>query len=276
MRGRMITAHDHFDRCIELCRENGFGRIAVANLHMRGLTRYYQNDLQAALDDARTAAETAAKVGHHRAEIVARYIIARVTLDMVNVAEGKENSELGLALARRLGAHRFEAALLLWLAKFHALEGHLLEANKTLEEALSISRETGVGFVGPGILGALAVVTDDPAARRRALDEGEEWLRKGCVGHNYFYFYRDAIDASHGSQDWDGADRFAAALEVYTGAEPLPWSDLIIARGRALAAYGRGKRDDAIATELRRLRDQADRVGLKVLVPAIDAALGAK
>ncbi len=39
--------------------------------------------------------------------------------------------------------------------------------------------------------------------------------------------------------------------------------------------HGRGERDDAIAAELRHLRDEADRVGLKVLVPAIDAALGA-
>jgi tetratricopeptide (TPR) repeat protein len=30
LRGRMITAHDHFRRCIELCREHGFGRIEVA------------------------------------------------------------------------------------------------------------------------------------------------------------------------------------------------------------------------------------------------------
>jgi hypothetical protein len=65
-------------------------------------------------------------------------------------------------------------------------------------------------------------------------------------------------------------------LEAYTSAEPLPWSDLIIARGRALAAHGRGKRDDAIAAELRRLRDELDRVDLKVLVPALDAALGAE
>lgn len=43
--------------------------------------------------------------------------------------------------------------------------------------------------------------------------------------------------------------------------EPLPWSDFYIARGRALAAYGEGARDEGTVLTLRSLRDEAERVG---------------
>ena len=72
--------------------------------------------------------------------------------------------------------------------------------------------------------------------------------------------------------DHDEVERYAAALEDYTRAEPLPWSDFFIARGRALAAFGRGRRDAALTAEILRLRDDADRFGLKIALPAIETA----
>ncbi len=56
---------------------------------------------------------------------------------------------------------------------------------------------------------------------------------------------------------------------------PAPWSDFWIARGRALVAFGRGKRDGETVNELKRLRDEADRVGLRSALPALEEALAA-
>jgi hypothetical protein len=53
----------------------------------------------------------------------------------------------------------------------------------------------------------------------------------------------------------------------------LPWSDFFFARGRALAAFGRGDRGDITMHELQRLRDEAERVGLEVAIPALEEAL---
>ena len=72
MRGRMLTASDHYQRCIYISRENGFGRIEVANLSMLGLANFYQNRLKRALGFSSAGAEAAAKVGHLRAEGNAR------------------------------------------------------------------------------------------------------------------------------------------------------------------------------------------------------------
>ena len=55
--------------------------------------------------------------------------------------------------------------------------------------------------------------------------------------------------------------------------EPLPRTDFFIARGRALAAFGRGSRDDATMQELKYLRSDAERVGLKTASTTLDEAL---
>ena len=98
-------------------------------------------------------------------------------------------------------------------------------------------------------------------------------LRGSCAGHNFLYFYSDAIETCLQMEEWDEVDRYAQALENYTSAEPLPYTDFFITRGRALAAFGRGDHDDAIMQELQRLRDEAERVGLKVAIPALEEAL---
>ena len=141
-------------------------------------------------------------------------------------------------------------------------------------EAASITREVGRAFNAGRIFGALAwVMAGDAAVREAALDEGEAALREGSVSHNYFWFYRFAIDALLSANDWGRVERYAAALEEYTRDEPLEWTDFYIARGRALAAFGRGKRDDATVKEVQRLRDEADRVGLESALPALEDAL---
>ena len=124
------------------------------------------------------------------------------------------------------------------------------------------------------LLGWLALHTEDAEERRGALAEGEALLNAGgLVSHNYLMFYRAAIETALETGDWDAALRYAAAVEDYTRSEPLPWIDFIIARGRALAAWGRGQRNPAAAAELGRLRDEAQRIGWAAVLPAIEAAL---
>ena len=161
------------------------------------------------------------------------------------------------------------------MAEVERASGRPAEALKLLGEALATSRETGMEFFGPVILGALALTTEDPRDRRTALAEAEALLAAGCVSHNYLLFYPDAMEVSLNAGDWDGVERYAAALEAYTRPEPLPWAEFRIARARALAAHGRGERGEAVLRELRRLWDEADRIGWMIALPALERALAA-
>jgi hypothetical protein len=75
--------------------------------------------------------------------------------------------------------------------------------------------------------------------------------------------------------EWGEAERYAAALEEFTRAEPLPWSDFFVARGRALAAVRRGRTNQGTQRELQRFVAEAHRLGYRVALPAIEQALAA-
>jgi tetratricopeptide (TPR) repeat protein len=274
--GRMITALDYFQRCVDLCRQQGFGRIEVGNRYMVAWNRLYRNELQGSLEDALGACEAAALVGHRRAEIVARLAAGRTLYEIGDLPRAKAELDHGLALVEELGAARFKPFYLLFLVRIARLNGgDGAAARAVMNQAFEISQETGATFVGPWVLSTLALVSEGAEARRRCLEDGEALLGTGCVGHNYLAFYPDAIQVALDDDDWDAVEAYASALEDYTSPEPLPRTDFFIARGRALAAFGRGARDPASAAELRRLRDQAIQVGLKMALPALDRALAA-
>jgi class 3 adenylate cyclase/tetratricopeptide (TPR) repeat protein len=272
-RGRIVSAHDYFSRCIDLARVQGLGRIEVANLSMVAHCRMYLADLKGAREVGRVAIEAALAVGHQRAEVIARNAAGVLALLAGDLDEGKEHVERRLALARQLGAARFEAVALNDHAGILRAEGRIQEAVEALERALAISRAAGVSFVGPWILGQLGLVVDDPERRRAALQEGERILRSGAPAHNHFWFYTFAIETSLATGAWDEAERYAAALETYNSAEPTVWCEFLVAWGRALAAHGRGARDETTMSRLAGLRDQAAQIGFRFALPPLQAAL---
>ncbi len=105
--------------------------------------------------------------------------------------------------------------------------------------------------------------------------EGEEILAKGCVAHNYFEFYITGMDIAFEDGDWARLERYAKALEDFTKSEPLPRTDFFIARGRALAAFGRGQRHAGLKSDFAALTAEARRIGLKRTLPALTTALAA-
>jgi class 3 adenylate cyclase/tetratricopeptide (TPR) repeat protein len=272
-RGRMLTAHRHFNQCVAVSRQHGFGRIEVANLNMAALTRQYANELPAAVGDALAAAEVAERVGHQRAELLARNIAAFALYDMAELQRARDQLLKAGKLIERIGARRFVPENLTYLAKIKRAEGQRFEARCLLDEAIAVSRETGLRFFGPRVLAELALAAEQPPEQTKALSEGENILSEGCVGHNHLWFYRDAIEAALGARDWSAVDRYAAALASFTEPEPLPWSNFFIARGHTLADFSRGRCDDSTLGELQRLRNQAGQAGLKLSAEAIEQAL---
>jgi tetratricopeptide (TPR) repeat protein len=262
----MRLAIDHFIECRGISRQFGFGRIEVGSNHMIGTVRRYLLECREAIDDLRTSVDMAVRVGNLRTEMVARTILGETLVDAGDLQAAYDQLSSALALADTMGNRRYSAYIYYELGR--ALwndPDRQLEAQQILMKALAIGRETGLNFVGPRTLAALAMATSSPF---RFLEEGEAILRSGCLAHNALWFYRDAIEACLGAAAWHRADHYANELRRYTNEEPLPWADLFIARGRALAALGRGQRDAAIAGELRRIEEQASRVGIRLTRPA--------
>lgn len=275
VRGRMISAHARLSECVALCRRHGFGRIEVANLAQIAHTMGYFRPQGEVVEQALAAVQAATRVGHLRAEMTARSAAMFALFNLGEVAACQEQAELGQSLVRRLGAWRFEASCLRLLGRLALRDGRIGEAVDLLRQALEVCRRTGIPFEGPRTLSALALAVSERAERLALLAEGEAIIQAGCVGHNPPYFYADAIEVCLELGDADEAERYAAALEAFSQPEPLPWADFYVARGRALAPWGRGNRDDATRTELERLKGDARRAGLLIALPRLEAALAA-
>jgi class 3 adenylate cyclase/tetratricopeptide (TPR) repeat protein len=271
--GRMRAAMDRYRRCMDLARRHGFAAIEVANRFVSGGTRRYLNEVREGLEDVRAAADMAGKIGHRRTEMYARQMQGELLLEMGEVARAEEPLATALEIARSMGNERYQAYVMNQQTRRLIHEGRIEEGREVIERAIAISRRTGMAFIGPRVLGTAALVATDPATRKMRLDEGEAVIRHGCNAHNVLWFYRDGIDTCLEARDWDQAERFAGLFEEYTRPEPLPWADLFIRRGRALAAHGRGARQESLIASLERCYDEARRVGLAAALPRLERAL---
>ena len=205
--------------------------------------------------------------------MVGEILAVFVLYEMAEYARARQHNARALDIARRLGARRFEAQALLYEGKLDRVEGRRDEAIKTLEIALEMSGEVGHGFTGPRIVGEIARNLVETEAKCAALAKGERMLEAGSVSHNHFLFYPDAIEVSLDICDWDGAERYAAALEDFTRLEPLPRCNFFITRGRALAAWRQGRREQHLMAEIQDLCHEAERVNLATALPALKEAL---
>ena len=273
VRGRMISAHERLSECVELCRRHGFGRIEVANAAQITHTMVYFRPQGEVVERALAAAQAAARVGHLRAELNARLAAMFALFNLAEAAACLEQAAQMQALVRRLGAWRFEASGLRYRGRVALAERRRDEAEQLLREAVNACRRTGVSFEGPRTLSALALAVENRTERQELLAEGEALIRAGCVGHNPLYFYPDAVEVCLELGEFGEVERHAMALEDYTRPEPLPWAEFHIARGRALAAFGQGSCDTALLAELRRIRGEGSRLGLRDPLARIEAAL---
>jgi len=272
-RGRMRTALAYVLRCLELSEQHELEPLRLAYLPMVAACRGYCGDIAPAIECARQAAGDAHRAGDVRAELLARSVGASLEFYRCGYAAELEGSKRSTVLARELGARRFEieGTLHQGLA-LHGL-GRVEEAVAALEQAAEWARKEAPTYCGPWALAGLAYVRGDAGGGRAVLDEGEQLLARGAVSHNHFEFRMLAIEFLVAARDWPAVRHHAAALTAYTREEPLPWSDLVIARAEALAAVGKAARGRANARRLQELVQQAKRMGFVALLPGLRAVL---
>jgi len=275
LRGHMRSAYEQFQACITVCQQHGYGRIEVANRSMVGWTRNHLMEIFEAREDGLAAIEMAREVSHQRAELIGLQLLGLVELETGNFEAALNYTERGTKLARTLGADNFVAHSSMLRASPLIALGEISEARDIIDEAEGLLRKVGMTFIGPAVLGVKAALSEDPNQRKNLLAEAESILESGCVAHNYPYFANISINLHLDLNDWSEVDRQATYLETKTRQQPLTWSDFMIARARALAAFGRGERSDDLMVEITRLQEQASQAGLKSALPGIEQALAA-
>lgn len=276
LQGRMRSAHEQFEQCVGLSREHGLAKLESSVLNMVGWTAHHLLQLRRAVDIGLQSAALAARLSDPRAEMLSRLQVGAVAARLLgdfDLAAG--HLAAARELAEKLGAKRFYGQALGFEA-FTALgQGDRERARRQVREALASMGEAGPRFYGPAVYAVLACATDSTAQRVQALRDGEALLDAGAVSHNQFWFGASAIELMLDEGDWSGVERYCSRLERYTAREPLPWSDFLIARGRALARFGCGERGTALRACVAGLREEAARAELTLARPALDAALEA-
>jgi tetratricopeptide (TPR) repeat protein len=258
--GRMRTAFARFTQCVELCDAHGLMRVAIPNRAMAGHCRIYLMEFDAGIADMDAAHALARQVGDRHGEMFAQESLGVLLTLSARFGEAEPVLGRALALAEALGARRYQALLLASLAESLLATGNPAEAGVRNERALALARETGMRFCGPYVLALRTRMQDDPHERARSRAEAEALIAEGGVGHGPIGYHRVCIDDALARGEWSRALDHVAALEAYTGPEPLPYTDLLIARGRVLVGLASRPGDPVLGGELARLRAEAERV----------------
>ena len=269
--GRMVSAHECFQRCIEQSRDLGLRRVETVHRAMRAATRLYLNDLDGSCRDARQAVHDATEIGHPRAEMLAWAMLGDTLYEMADIEQACAAFEQALSIARQLSAVRFQSLFLTGVAHCDAQLGELSRARARARDALKLARQSGMRFNGPAALAALAR-SSDAGERAMLLSEGGALLNEGCVSHNYYRFYRDAIEISLADRNWHDTRRYAQSLKRYAGREPISWAQYHVARGEALADFGQGRRTKQLFSRIAALIKEGQRYGLRTALPRLTAA----
>ncbi|KQW87910.1 hypothetical protein ASC94_25805 [Massilia sp. Root418] len=273
--GRMRKAYELFEQCLAMCEQDRYVQIEASNRAALGSTRIYLGDAAGAVRDAQASAAIARKVGNRRAET-----FARMTAGWALVADGlldqaSEEVESGLELARSLGSSRFETFLMESQARITWLRGdRALAERQILVAAQQMERLHLHNFIGPWVLGTLALFSQDAAVRKRALLQGAAHLTRDCLAHNAYRFHLSAAEVSLLDGDTVAAEFYAGQLAAYAAQEPCSWIEHHTALIHAYAEWLRAP-SETLRARLALLHAQSAQYGYTHAAPRLHLALQA-
>ena len=246
LRGEMQSATRQFSECCRISEENGFIEFDAVNRPMIGWSRIYQLEFSEAKDDAVKALELAKAHGIYRGEMNAQALLGFVYAELMEPELSKKHAAISMDMAERIGSLNFRAAFVVFANRAMDEISDRKEMYKMAKEAAETSRQYGQRFHGPGILGGLLLVSDDPNEREQIIAEAEAELKKGCVSHNYFWFYQFAMQSAINNREWDWLEHFRKGLAFYDPEPRTLWSTFFIHRSRCLESYYRDRVTEAV------------------------------
>ena len=174
-----------------------------------------------------------------------------------------------------MGNSRFEPFLMESEARIAWLRGdHALAEQRILAVADAVQRLQLQRFIGPWVLGTVALFSRDAATRKRALLQGAAWLTRDCLAHNAFRFFVSAAEVSLLDGDLVAASFYADQLAAYAPAEPCAWVEHHTALVTAYASHASAPASDS-RKRLRALHASAATHGFLHATPRLAEAVAA-
>ena len=269
--GKMVTAYGYFKQCLALCDEHDLKAVSAANMFMMGTVRIYLNENEQALTDVERSISTAQLVGHKRAEIVSRLTASWILADSLRVVEAESHIELAMEIAIDIGAQRFVPFVRECRSRCLWLSGNKHEAVVSIKKALAEVEELNAqAFIGPWVLGTRALLSSSAEEAKEYLARADVIIEGGCVGHNYYRFYMEAIETAIIHRDYRLANHYLEIFRKFANKEPCPWSDFYLKRGKLLLASDDLERKN---TDILNLIDAAKSIQLLSAIPQLESAL---
>lgn len=271
--GHMRKAHQLFSECLSMCSQHSYLHIEASNRSALGSTRIYLGESAGAVEDALASADIAHKVGNRRAETFARMTAGWALVASGELQRAHEEVQTGLELARSLGSSRFETFLRESEARLAWLNGDHADAERKMRAiAEDVERHQLQNFIGPWVMGTLALFAGDAATRKRALLKGASYLTRDCLAHNSFRFYLNAAEVALLDGDAVSAGFYAEQLEASAASEPCTWIGHHVAMIRAYTEWT-GSPNEEVRERFTVLRADAQRYGFTEAAPRLARAM---
>jgi transcriptional regulator with XRE-family HTH domain/tetratricopeptide (TPR) repeat protein len=271
--GHMRKAHQLFSECLSMCSQHSYLHIEASNRSALGSTRIYLGESAGAVEDALASADIAHRVGNRRAETFARMTAGWALVGSGDLLRAQEEVQTGLELARSLGSSRFETFLRESEARIAWLNGdHAGAEQKMRAIAEDVERHQLQNFIGPWVMGTLALFAGDAATRKRALLKGASYLTRDCLAHNSFRFYLNAAEVALLDGDAVSAGFYAEQLEASAASEPCTWIDHHVAMIRAYAEWSTAP-NEQVRERFAALGGNAQRYGFTEAAPRLMRAM---
>ncbi|GJL82430.1 MAG: hypothetical protein DHS20C01_20640 [marine bacterium B5-7] len=273
LRGEMKTATARFIECCKISERNGFVFQDAANRAMIGWSRLYELEIEQAYDNAMDGIQLCIRCGHLRGQMIAESLAVFTLNEMDQAERAAGHAATARQLAQQIGARNFEAAIVFFATRFTDPDSDCELQRESIIQAADRSRELGFGYHGPAIIGGLLSLTSDAAKRARLSQEAEEALASSCVGHNYYWFYRHAMDAALHYQDFDSLKRYSDALTRYDKTEQSAWTRFFCERAEVLGALTKGECDKALLARRDALLQEAMSKKLKQAAKMLESIM---
>ena len=252
-------------RIIEIAQSEKNVRYEIVGSYQIITGYHYNNEFSQAINASTLPVASGAKFGAIRQACLANEYIARTYLCLGDLERARTHAEESLMIAQSAGIRLREALALIKLAEISIEEGDRETARRLAQKAIDQSNGP---YIAPWSLATLALTASDFGQAQEHIRKAEEIMSaQSSSSHNHFHLRKAQIDIALRHGDWSLAERAADHLEVYTGPEPLPWTDFHIKRGRLIAKLGRDEQDEQSAQLMAELGETCKETGMKVQLP---------